>query len=184
RHVRALFSPSVRGRAAEGGRGRTYIIWNWGWQRPFSRGYILFNGFTAYVVGAYEPILLSAECLPVEEQGFGCVLLGVIPAMVAGIKVRFVRIAGFREHLIELAGANIKAIIVFGTAVEIKFQAIQFLRVLRERHWVVSFPICEILVDSIDSIKKRLESLQPSGRYLRSRQVLKQDSAMCACRPE
>ena len=88
-----------------------------------------------------------------EDQGFACVLLGVIPAVVAGIKVRFVRIAGFREHLIELAGANIKAIIIFGTAVEIKLQAVQFLRVFRERHRVVGFPIGKVLAYPIDPIE-------------------------------
>src|SRR5690348_538088 len=98
--------------------------------------------------------------------------------------MRFVRIACFREHLIELAGADVKAKIILSAAVEIKLQAVQFLRVLRECHWVVGFPIRKILAYSIDPIEQRLESLQSSCGYLRSRQVLKQDSAMRACRPE
>src|SRR4030095_14208665 len=97
--------------------------------------------------------------------------------------MRFVRIACFREHLIELAGANVKAKIVLSAAVEIKLQAVQFLCVLREGHWVVGFPIRKILAYSIDAIEERLESLQSPGGYLCSRQVLNKNSAMSASEP-
>src|SRR5437867_4234168 len=64
--------------------------------------------------------LLPVECFPVEEQGFVGVLLRKIPPVVARVEMGLMRIAGFREHLVELAGADFEAVIVFGAAVEVQ----------------------------------------------------------------
>ena len=52
---------------------------------------------------AYSSPSFPAECFPMEKQRFAGVLHGVIPAVPAGIKVSFVRVAGFGQHLIQFA---------------------------------------------------------------------------------
>src|SRR5207248_1263612 len=100
-------------------------------------------------------------------------LLCVVPAMITGIEMRFMRISRFREHLIELACAEVEAVIVLGSTVEVQLESVQFLRIDRKSHRIVGFPVSQIGADSINPVEESLKTLQPAGGHFRCRKVLK-----------
>src|SRR5436309_743402 len=65
--------------------------------------------------------------------------------MMAGVEVGFVWIGSLGEHLVELLRADFETVLVFGSAVEVDFHAIEFLCIHGQSHWIVRFPVGQIL---------------------------------------
>src|SRR5688572_30112012 len=95
-----------------------------------------------------------------------------------------VRVSSLGQHLVELPGADIETVIVFSSAIEVDFQAVEFLRVLSQGHRIVGFPIRQILTDAVNPLEQRLKHLQPPVRYARGGEIGEQYCAMAANRSE
>jgi len=115
-----------------------------------------------------------------KKHRLGRVLFVEVPAMVAGIQMRFVSEAGLGEHFIELFGTDFKSVVIFAAAVEIKLQSVELLRIFRESHRIIGFPIDEILVDAVNVIKDRLEHRQSSAGNFGRIQILEKHGAVRA----
>src|SRR5437867_7736116 len=119
-----------------------------------------------------------------EQQRSAGVLDSVVPAMMAGIEVSFMGIGGFGEHLVELFRAGLETVVVLGSAVEVDFQAIEFLRIPGDGHWIVCFPVGQILIDGEYPVEQALKHLEPSSGHPGGGEVLEKNGAVGAYRSE
>src|SRR6185295_1533268 len=108
---------------------------------------------------------VPVERFPVEQQRLIDMLLCEFPAVNARVQMCFVGIGSLRQKVVQYLVAVIEPVAVFGAAVEIDLHALKFGGVLCKGQRIVCFTIAQILrsgeIDSIDSIKDRLECFQP-----------------------